>query len=526
MPDVLYVVRRSADSGGKLSTTTILIIAVVSGSVVVLVFALFAWRLLARYCRSSRSVPLPPVQDLAHHREQQLSAFERKAAARPTTWADSALAQPHPRLYSSHFLSASGSSASLIRSSPDFTASRGPTRESSWAVEDATSAESSPYPTPLSEENLMPPNPSFVPGVGPLGHNSMASVASSSSDVVSEMLPNGPPTPSELNHSVESSVSLAHSSAYGSPARPRPPRASRSRSRPMSIVSTSGTSHSIHTSHSTNTLRGPAHSIHSNIQIVLPAPLAPQVYSNPAGGFERTSSFYSSGGDRKSVADPWVLAGSRPPSVARFEREASGSSSRLSSSGPRPSVSRQRSRLSKVASTSSLRDSDSESMKARRSQSQPPVPHAPSAPAVHAPARARTPSPGPSRPSMSFAQPGSPLPPVPRIPSVYGRASLENANSPTSHPARARPPREPSHPRGRDPAPAPVAHALAAAPTPVPGLPLPGPVGVSNPTPPTFPPVPSSSSSYGRATPDRVPSGSGKLRKNRASTQDGRTNHS
>ena len=396
----------------------------------------------------------------------------------------------------------------------------------------------------------MPPNPSFVPGVGPLGHNSMASVASSSSDVVSEMLPNGPPTPSELNHSVESSVSLAHSSAYGSPARPRPPRASRSRSRPMSIVSTSGTSHSIHTSHSTNTLRGPAHSIHSNIQIVLPAPLAPQVYSNPAAGFERTSSFYSSGGDRKSVADPWVLAGSRPPSVARFEREASGSSSRLSSSecilltsisicpanapdplplfsalpgGPRPSVSRQRSRLSKVASTSSLRDSDSESMKARRSQSQPPVPYAPSAPAVHAPARARTPSPGPSRPSMSFAQPGSPLPPVPRIPSVYGRASLENANSTTSHPARARPPREPSHPRGRDPAPAPVAHALAAAPTPVPGLP--GPVGVSNPT-PTFPPVPSSSSSYGRATPDRAPSGSGKLRKNRASTQDGRTNHS
>ena len=168
------------------------------------------------------------------------------------------------------------------------------------------------------------------------------------------------------------------------------------------------------------------------------------------------------------------------------------------------------------------RDSDSESMKARRSQSQPPVPHAPPAPAVHAPARARTPSPGPSRPSMSFAQPGSPLPPVPRIPSVYGRASLENANSTASHPARARPPREPSHPRGRDPAPAPVAHALAAAPTPVPGYP--GPVGVSNPT-PTFPPVPSSSS-YGRATPDRAPSGSGKLRKNRASTQDGRTNHS
>lgn len=150
MPDVLYFVRRDADSGGKLSTSTIVIIAVVSGCVVVLVLALFAWRLLARSCRRSKKVPLPPVQDLAHHREQQLSAFTDRNA-RPTTWVDppgSSIHQPHPRLYSSHFLSASASSASLIRhgSSPDFasTASRGPTRENSWGVEDATSAESSP----------------------------------------------------------------------------------------------------------------------------------------------------------------------------------------------------------------------------------------------------------------------------------------------------------------------------------------------------------------------------------------------
>ena len=350
MPDVLYFVRRDADSVGKLSTSTIVIIAVVSGCVVVLVLALFAWRLLARSCRRSKKVPLPPVQDLAHHREQQLSAFTDRNA-RPTTWVDppgSSIHQPHPRLYSSHFLSASASSASLIRhgSSPDFasTASRGPTRENSWGVEDATSAESSPYP--LSTEELMPPNPSFLPVVGANPHTSMTSVASSSSDAISDANAALPTSPSEQTHSVESSVSLANNansnSPYGSPVRARPPRASRSRSRPMSIVS-SNTNHSLQTSHSINTLRGPAHSIHSNIQIVLPAPLAPELYpqaeaqmqAHPladAGGlgFERMSSFYG-GGDRRSVADQWLLAGSRPQSMARIDREASSGSPRMSS---------------------------------------------------------------------------------------------------------------------------------------------------------------------------------------------------
>ncbi|KAI0762792.1 hypothetical protein C8Q74DRAFT_179282 [Fomes fomentarius] len=324
MPDVSYVVRRSADSGGKLSTSTIIIIAVVSGSVVILVFALFAWRLLVRYCRSSRTVPLPPAQDLAHRREHQLATLaDRSTLPRPVTWADHKLVQPHSRLYSSHLLSTSASSASLIRSSPDFTSSHGPTRESSWAVEDTISAESSPHPTPSSD--LAPPNPSFLPSDSALAHNSMASVASSFSDAVSDV--NAPMTPSDFDPSVESTPSLVHSSL----ARPRPPRPSRSR--PISTVSASGTVLSIQNSQSTNTLRGPPHSIHSNIQIVLPAPLAPDLYPYQNGGasFERASSFYGSGGDSsRSIADPWVMAGSRPQSMARLNREAS-SGSRMSS---------------------------------------------------------------------------------------------------------------------------------------------------------------------------------------------------
>ncbi|KAI0757204.1 hypothetical protein C8Q80DRAFT_1265160 [Daedaleopsis nitida] len=480
MPDVLFIVRRDADSGGKLSTSTIIIIAVVSGSVLILILALFAWRLIVRHCRASRTVALPPVQDLAHHREQQLVAFtDRNAASRPTTWVEPHLFQPHPKLYSSHFLAASASSASLIHNSPDFSASQGLTRESSWAGSDPHSADSSPFPTPR-ESTLIPPNPSFLPGYSAVAQNSMTSVASSSSDVVSaEVAANTPTSPSDLNHSVESSSVSLSTSAHGSPARPRPPRAPRSRSRPMSMVSSAGTTHSMSQSHSANTLRGPAHSIHSNIQIVLPAPLAPELYPGSGGHVhERTNSFHG-GGDRRSVADQWVMAGSRPPSMARLEREAS-SSSQHSSAGPRSSFTRQRSGLHKVSSSASLPESDGASTKSRRSQSQPPVAHThgSSAPAV---SRARTPS--PSRHPSMFVPSGSPLPPVPRVPSMYGRASIDND---TYAPPASR---EPVRGRPHDPAPLSVS-----------GSALQPPMSYPTPTP------------VDRREP------SGKLRKNRASS--------
>ncbi|KAI0361837.1 hypothetical protein OH77DRAFT_1516748 [Trametes cingulata] len=424
--------RRDADSGGKLSQSTIIIIAVVCGCVVLLVFALFLWRNLARSCRRSRNVPLPPVRDLAHHREQQLAAFADRAASRPATWVDPPMF--HPRAYSTHFLSASASNASLIRHSPDFTnTSRSPTREGSWAVEDAPSSESSPYPTPLSTEDLRAPNPSYF-AMNP--DNSMASVVSDTSDLASSSA--FVTSPSELAHSAESSASLVQNAV--APARPRPPRASRSRSRPLSVVSSAGTMHSMHTAQSMNTLRGPAHSIHSNIQIVLPAPLAPELYpamrplddriSVYGGGASRTNSFYGFSGEgdnRRSVADPWLGHSPSPSRVSvRMEREASGgSSSRRSSVGPRPnSASRPRSSLSKMASTSSLHDnSDSASTRARRAQSQPPLPYPP-LPSSQPPSRAPSPGPGsgPSRPTsmMSMMPPMSPPPPVPRIPSMYG----------------------------------------------------------------------------------------------------------
>ncbi|KAH9855445.1 hypothetical protein C2E23DRAFT_893370 [Lenzites betulinus] len=424
--------RREADSGGKLSKSTIIIIAVVCGSVVLLAFALFIWRNLALSCRRSRNVPLPPVQDLAHHREQQLAAFADRASTHPATWAD----VPHPRVYSAHFLSATASNSSLIRGSADFTnQSRSPTRENSWAVEDATSAESSPspYPTPLSADDLRAPNPSYYTvGINP--HNSMASVASGSSEGGEALTT----SPSEFAPSIESSASLVRNAV--APARPRPPRNSRSRSRPFSVVS-SATTHSVQTTHSISAFRGPAHSIHSNIQIVLPAPLAPELYpnANPTddrisifGGTARSSSFYGGGGegDRRSVADPW-LTGSQSRTPMRIEREGSGGSGSGSSSarpsnsaGSRPVPALPRSSLSRVASASSLRSAnDSASTRAAaRARSQPPA----GAPSYSLPP-SREPSPGPSRPPpmpTNAGPPRSPPPPVPRIPSMYGNPGM------------------------------------------------------------------------------------------------------
>ncbi|KAI8995305.1 hypothetical protein BD414DRAFT_506104 [Trametes punicea] len=492
VPPRLAIAPRDSGSGGALSKSTIIIIAVVCGSVVLLLFVLFLWRNLARSCRRSRKVPLPPVQDLAHHRGHSkhpaAAAAAATAASRPATWA---VDEPmfHPRAYSAHFLSASASNASLLRSSPDLTStSRSPTRETSWAVDDlptAASADSSPFPTPPFIDDLRAPNPSYFAALAGASnsssssgnpHHSMASIASdAASDAdASSSIAALPATPSELGASVESSASLLpHSSnghahaGYIPPARPRPPRASRSRSRPLSTVSSAGT---VQTSHSMNTLRGPAHSIHSAIQIVLPAPLAPELYPNVrptddrisgygfgfgasgggagGGSASRANSFYggfgavaSGEGDRRSVADPWLsgsLAQSR--TSMRIDREAgssgSGSSSSRMSSGPRASsAARPRSSLSKMASASSLSDNASPRASAHRAQSQPAVPFPPAhyapvpprGPPSYPPSRAPSPgaaSPpaGPSRPPSAppGRSPPSP-PPVPRIPPMHGQ---------------------------------------------------------------------------------------------------------
>ncbi|KAH9921929.1 uncharacterized protein BXZ73DRAFT_21439, partial [Epithele typhae] len=415
------LLKRDGGSGGP-STSTIIIIAVVVGAVLILVFALFAWRLLARCCRSSasRKVPLPPVQDLARHREQQVAAYADRKNDRPTTWVDPDLL--HPRIYSRAGFS-SGSSASLIRGAPEFS-SHGQTRESSWALDDA-SREGSPHP-------LSPPTPSYLPS-GLNLHNSMSSTASLEQDVLPESGSDVPmvASPSEMTHSVESSNDF--SSIL--PARPRPPRTSRSRVRQMSIASSSV--HSLHGSTSApNVLHGAPHSIHSNINIVLPAPLAPELYphgqhplADAMSMSDRQSVFsnsvtHSAGSDRKSVADQWLLAGTRPPSTVRVgtlrTNQGTGAPRHSYTAAPRPPTSstRTRSQLSRVSSHSSVRETEV-AVAHRRTASQPPSQILGSQPSASPASHSRAPS-----LVETVFMPRSPMPPVPRIPSMYGREQV------------------------------------------------------------------------------------------------------
>ncbi|OBZ78900.1 hypothetical protein A0H81_00578 [Grifola frondosa] len=373
-----------SNSSSKLSTSAIIAIAVCCGCVAVLVFSLFLWRLIARCCRRDQERPLPPVQPLAHHREQQLTAFAEHGPSRPATWFD---AHTAPRASSQNFLQTTDSDASLIHSSPGPSS---PSRENSWNIEDATSAESSsPYQSPFAADSVLPmPNPSFFP-IGGNPHNSMASVSSSAGSSEATFPP--ATCPSSFVPFSESTSSLAHGSVASSPC-PQHARSqvrSVSRSRPMSLASSAGT---MYTSHSMHTLRGAPHAPHSNIQIVLPTPS------------HRNSTQIHIPSSGRVAADQWVLAGMQPPSQTQVDRPRSTSAGPTSfnprgSLGPRP-----RSSLSQSTSASSSRIT-------RRAQSQPRF--------------SSSPSPSPT-PSMTYAT-APPLrqrpPPVPRIPSSFGNLS-------------------------------------------------------------------------------------------------------
>ncbi|EED81257.1 predicted protein [Postia placenta Mad-698-R] len=145
----LYV-RDGTSDNGKLSTGTIIIIVVVCGSVVVLASILFLWRLLFRQCNRKKSNPLPPVQLLAHERQEHATTFADGKAFYST----SSLNGSMHKLTLQH----APSFASLL---PRDASS---SRQNSVFVDDATSAESIPtLGPPVSADNLTPPNPPFNP---------------------------------------------------------------------------------------------------------------------------------------------------------------------------------------------------------------------------------------------------------------------------------------------------------------------------------------------------------------------------
>ncbi|PCH33452.1 hypothetical protein WOLCODRAFT_93525 [Wolfiporia cocos MD-104 SS10] len=281
----------SDDNGNNLSTSTIIIIAVVCGAVVGLALVLFLWRALRRLCSRKKSNPLPPVQLLAHERAEQIAA----AVERKTFYdADSirGLAYGH-----------AASDASLTPGGSVFGS-----RQNSYHADDATSTDNiSALGPPISVDDLAPPQPSFNP------HTSTYSVSSSSgsNDGVSA-------SPSAALSEVSTRSRGVSPSEYPAPTR-RPGRSvPRSQSRPISLASVN-TFQS--TQSRTSILCGPPHSRHSNIQIVLPAPLAPESYPYPTDdGYSSARNSYISQQDesdrRSARIDQWVSGGTRLMSVS------------------------------------------------------------------------------------------------------------------------------------------------------------------------------------------------------------------
>ncbi|KAI0067888.1 hypothetical protein BV25DRAFT_1987540 [Artomyces pyxidatus] len=337
-----------------LGHNTIIIIAVaasVGGAVVVLVL----WRVLSRSSRRRNAAPLPPVQPLAHHREHQLAAFEEHkiASSRPQTWFDDQAFPPYRH----------DSNASLLPRPRD---SSGPSREPSFRTQETAhtfTAEEPARPLPL-------PNPSYiVPSPQP----------SSSSTSLSSAAEHGgpsPPTPATPFSASASSSSSIH------------PR-SRSASRPFSMLSTSTTNTGT-TTRSRTPIRGAPHAPHSNVQIVLPAPLAPELYPHMVTEDARGRRIFSGvdSAQRASwgggITDRWVPVGygaSEPPPVPQVRRQASRESQRSSREYRSSTSSRSQHRSSSNPPPASrLRTSSTPSFGPdRRDPDRPPVPRIPSA---------------------------------------------------------------------------------------------------------------------------------------------------
>ncbi|KAI9445423.1 hypothetical protein H4582DRAFT_1915389 [Lactarius indigo] len=272
---------------------TIVIIAV-SASVGGILVTLLFWRLLSRLSRGSRSAPLPPRQALVHQREQQLAAFTgHQNVTVPRKFLD--VRPPAPVRH--------GSNASLIPH-VDNSSANDSFRASLYTHEtdDGTEGRSTPQGNPLH-----PPTPHFLALHPPL--NASSTSLPSSNGHISE--------PTSLATTGPTSVSPSQSLRRPNP-RPRP--------RPFSMVS-NGTSHTGMTARSRSSIRSAPHAPHSNMHIVLPAPLAPNLYPPTASEHGRRSlvgdTMY---GDswRNSLADKWIPVGQHnTPSPKSVKRQSS-----------------------------------------------------------------------------------------------------------------------------------------------------------------------------------------------------------
>lgn len=320
---------RRADHGG-LPTSSIATIAALSG-VAALVLARILYQIITRRCRRSRqAAPLPPVQDLAHRREQQLAALSGLHDSRaPSSWLD-------PSTFSGRSPSQTGSSVSLLTA---------PEKNASVYTDDGGTAESSTLASPVSfndKTELQPPNPMFYPPPsGSSPHVSM--ISSNSGDSSYSSLPGA----TAISRSSSMAASDAVPPSVSVEGNNTPPRQSRShgrtrpgddtrassRGRPQSQLSLRS-SQSGQTLRSTSTARGAPHRPYSGVQIVLPAPLGAQQHPQQpmrTQGQRASVQSLSAGYRTSGFADQWVATSQRNSTISeQSKRKSSSSDSRRS----------------------------------------------------------------------------------------------------------------------------------------------------------------------------------------------------
>ncbi|KAK0465360.1 uncharacterized protein EV420DRAFT_1514005 [Desarmillaria tabescens] len=381
----LYLTSRASDDKG-ISKQTIIIIAVCAAVGGLILLAIVVRIIRSAYARSAaQTAPLPPVQPLAHHREHQLAKFYRSNTSRPsTTYESSNLTAPRP--FASDVSSVRTSKASLLV--PDSPGPSSPSRHASSLNACDMAEDISLNNAPM---DLDVPNPSF-----------QVSTRASSSTIGSSENSHTPPETPALQSSGSMSR-LPHSQTRSSSSA-RPPSARRPR--PLSLASSTHTVAS--KSSRTNLRTGVPHGPHNQVQIVLPAPLAPSIYPNDE--ITPYRHIDDGGYSRLSVVDQWA------PRTYRSEGSLTGESRRsVGSTDPRPSTSSQ----------ASVHSQSLPSRHPRRMNSN--LSNLSSNPSHHA---------SPATPPTPSSSTYHPPPPVPRIPSMYNSIG---AGDPEGPPLRGRP---------------------------------------------------------------------------------------
>ena len=275
--------------------------------------------------RNRRSAnPLPPVMPIARHRQQDVFQFEESKfnsysgspsnSNRGTWYSGQQLATPSP------MPSGSASDSSLVQKEMDpFLGSAPP----SPGLHRASDQSLGFRPRMSFEDVLSRPSPAFRNG-SPGSSRSSTPVSGTPADSTSTHLaPSNSNTPNP--HPLAASTS-AHD--RNSPPRSRSPAAvPRTRSpnqgghpirpRPNSMVSTASRA-----SRATNNIRGAPHGPHSNVQIILPAPLAPELspYGRNAPP-ERWGSQRSVPDNRRSVVDQWAGLAAQRDEPSRQQKD-------------------------------------------------------------------------------------------------------------------------------------------------------------------------------------------------------------